>query len=68
VCELRDVKRLYAKARRGEVKGVTASTIPTRSPSGHRSSLDTVRHTPEENADEVVRDLVDRGFLPGGPR
>src|SRR6478735_12312042 len=37
LCEQRDPKGLYAKARAGELTGMTASTIPTRPPSGPSS-------------------------------
>jgi sulfate adenylyltransferase len=65
VCEQRDVKGLYAKARRGEVKGVTGIDDPYEEPIRASLVLDTVRHTPEENADEIIRHLVGRDLLPG---
>lgn len=63
VCEQRDVKGLYAKARRGEIKGFTGIDDPYESPRNPEIRLDTVQFTPEENARNVVAYLLERGFL-----
>ncbi len=63
VCEARDVKGLYAKARRGEIKGFTGIDDPYEEPVNPELRLNTVDHTPEENARSVVQYLEDRGFL-----
>jgi sulfate adenylyltransferase len=65
VCEQRDVKGLYAKARRGEAKGVTGIDDPYEAPLAPEIVLDTVVNTPEENARRVLRFLVERGFVRG---
>jgi sulfate adenylyltransferase len=63
VCEQRDVKGLYAKARRGEIKGFTGIDDPYE-PSLHPEvKLDTVNHTPEENARFVLEYLIRQGFV-----
>jgi sulfate adenylyltransferase len=63
VCEDRDVKGLYAKARRGEIKGFTGIDDPYEPPNNPEITLDTVHHTAEENAHLIVDYLTERGFL-----
>ncbi|MGQ9684396.1 MAG: bifunctional sulfate adenylyltransferase/adenylylsulfate kinase [Anaerolineae bacterium] len=65
ICEQRDVKGLYARARRGEVKGVTGIDDPYEEPAVPDLALDTVDVTPEENARRVLEELRRRGFLRG---
>lgn len=55
VCEKRDVKGLYAKARAGEVKNFTGISAPFEAPSSPDLTLDTSRLTVEES----VRKLMD---------
>ena len=67
VCEARDIKGLYAKARRGEIKGFTGIDDPYEEPVNAEITLDTVVHTPEENAVTVLKFLEERGYiLPDG--
>ena len=63
VCEERDVKGLYAKARRGEIKGFTGIDDPYEPPNNPELVLDTVNHTAEENAHQIIEYLLERGFL-----
>jgi sulfate adenylyltransferase len=63
VCESRDVKGLYARARRGEITGFTGVNDPYEPPVEPEISLKTVGVTPEENARIIVNYLVDQGFL-----
>jgi sulfate adenylyltransferase len=63
VCEQRDVKGLYAKARRGEIKGFTGIDDPYESPRDPEIRLDTVNFTPEESAFQIVEYLTESGFL-----
>jgi len=63
VCEERDVKGLYAKARRGEIKGFTGIDDPYEPPTNPEIVLNTVNHTAEENAHQIVEYLIERGFL-----
>jgi sulfate adenylyltransferase len=63
VCEERDVKGMYAKARRGEIKGFTGINDPYEAPQHSELTLDTVNHTPEENAQLIMNYLFERGFV-----
>ncbi len=63
VCESRDIKGLYAKARRGEIKGFTGVDDPYEPPINPEISLKTVGVTPEENAHLIIKFLQERGFL-----
>jgi sulfate adenylyltransferase len=63
VCEERDVKGLYAKARRGEIKGFTGIDDPYEAPRDPEITLDTVKYGPEENASQIINYLFKRGFL-----
>ncbi len=63
VCEDRDVKGLYARARRGEIKGFTGIDDPYEAPRNPEITLDTVKYTPEENAHLIIQYLEERGFI-----
>ena len=63
VCEERDVKGMYAKARRGEIKEFTGISDPYEAPLNPEITLDTVGHSPEENARRIMRELAARGFV-----
>ncbi len=63
VCEQRDVKGMYAKARRGEIKGFTGIDDPYEPPDHAEIVLDTVANTPEENAHVIVNYLIDQGLI-----
>lgn len=63
VCEERDTKGLYAKARRGEIKGFTGIDDPYEPPLHSEVVLDTVNKTPEENAHAIIDYLIEKGFL-----
>jgi len=63
VCEERDTKGLYAKARRGEIKGFTGIDDPYEAPVSPDIRLDTVNYTPEQNARRIVAYLIDAGYL-----
>lgn len=63
VCEQRDVKGFYAKARAGEIKGFTGVDDPYEAPLEPEITLPTANRTPEENAQDVIKYLLDRGFL-----
>jgi sulfate adenylyltransferase len=54
VCEQRDAKGHYARARRGEITGFTGVDDPYELPLDPEITLDTLRHTPEENAHLVL--------------
>jgi sulfate adenylyltransferase len=63
VCEQRDYKGMYAKARRGEITGFTGIDDPYEAPLHPEICLDTVAHTPEENAHLILDYLARRGFI-----
>jgi sulfate adenylyltransferase len=63
VCEQRDVKGLYARARRGQITGFTGVDDPYEEPVNPEIVLETVDITPEENARKIVGYLESQGFL-----
>jgi sulfate adenylyltransferase len=63
VCETRDTKGMYAKARRGEIKDFTGIDDPYEPPAQPEVTLDTVTHTPEENARLILHHLCQHGFV-----
>jgi len=64
VCEDRDTKGLYAKARRGEIEGFTGIDDPYEAPEYPEIVINTVDQSPETNAEEIVAFLMEKGFLP----
>jgi len=62
-CEKRDIKGLYAKARRGEIKGFTGIDDPYEAPRHPEIRLDTVNCTSEENARRIVNYMIEQGFI-----
>ncbi len=63
VCERRDTKGLYARARRGEIIGFTGLDDPYEAPLSPEVTLDTLCHSAEENARLILECLVERGFV-----
>jgi len=63
VCEQRDRKGMYSRARRGEITGFTGVDDPYEPPQNPEVILDTEHSTPEENGRRIVEDLLSRGFL-----
>jgi sulfate adenylyltransferase len=63
VCEQRDIKGMYAKARRGEIKEFTGIDDPYEAPEHPELTLPTVGATPEDNAQRILDYLVRRGFV-----
>jgi bifunctional enzyme CysN/CysC len=58
VAESRDVKGLYAKARRGDLPNFTGIDSPYEAPEAPELRLDTTVETPEAMAERVVRRLL----------
>lgn len=56
-CERRDVKGLYAKARRGEIKNFTGISAPFEAPTHPALSLDTSKLSLKESVDQLL-DLI----------
>ena len=65
VCETRDPKGLYAKARAGLVKEFTGISAPYEAPVNPEVVLHTDRETEEESARRVVEFLESKGYLDG---
>ena len=63
ICEQRDTKGMYAKARRGDIKGFTGIDDPYERPLNPEITLDAVGRSPEENAHLVLEKLIARGFV-----
>ena len=63
VCEERDPKGLYAKARRGQLTGFTGIDDPYEPPQNPELILDTVNHTAEEDACLILRSLQGKRFV-----
>lgn len=63
VCEARDPKGLYKKARAGELKGFTGIDDPYEAPQKPELVLDSATKTPEQLADEVIAYLKKSGKL-----
>ncbi len=67
VCETRDVKGLYAKARQamadGKPMGFTGIDDPYEPPVNPEITLQGYGATPEENAHKVVEYLLDQGYI-----
>ena len=65
VAEQRDVKGLYKKARRGEIKHFTGISSPYEAPENPELHIDTTTLTPEAAAELIVSQLEARGLLHG---
>jgi sulfate adenylyltransferase len=66
VCELRDRKGLYAKARAGLVPCFTGVSDPYEVPEDAEISIDTAHNTPEEAAEKILLYLEREGLLSKG--
>jgi sulfate adenylyltransferase len=66
ICERRDSKGLYAKARRGELKGFTGVDDPYEPPIEPEITLYTVDISPENNARIIIDYLKEQGYLSTG--
>ena len=63
VCEQRDRKGLYAKARSGLVKGVTGISDPYIPPKRPEIVIDTTTMTPAEAVQEIFLYLEEQGYI-----
>jgi sulfate adenylyltransferase len=63
VCEQRDRKGLYAKARAGILKEFTGISDPYEEPTDAEVRINTAELTPEEAAQEIVLHLEREGFI-----
>ncbi len=64
-CERRDVKGLYAKARRGEIKNFTGIDSAYEPPERPELTLDTTKRSAEDAAIEIIGHLEKNGYLLG---
>jgi adenylylsulfate kinase len=62
-CARRDVKGLYEKAFRGEIKEFTGVSDPYEEPANPELRIDTEEHEPEESARLVVEKLAELGLV-----
>ena len=65
VCEERDPKGLYKKARAGEIPEFTGISAPYEAPDHPELAINTAELTLEECGQRVVEILEDRGLIPG---
>jgi bifunctional enzyme CysN/CysC len=64
VAEASDVKGLYAKARRGELKNFTGIDSPYEAPEDPEVRIDTLAMSPDEAADTIIQRLRQTGIIP----
>ncbi len=63
VCEQRDTKGIYAKARRGAIKNLTGINDPYESPQKPEIVIETICSSPEQNVCIISNFLKERGFV-----
>ncbi|TQV77045.1 bifunctional sulfate adenylyltransferase/adenylylsulfate kinase [Aliikangiella marina] len=63
VCESRDRKGLYAKAREGIIKEFTGISDPYETPENPELRIDTVDCTPDEAAQRIILKLENMGYI-----
>jgi adenylylsulfate kinase len=64
VCEERDVKGLYAKARAGEIKEFTGISDPYEPPENPEILVETDKQSPEASAKQILDFLEERELIP----
>jgi adenylylsulfate kinase len=64
VCEQRDTKGLYAKARAGEIKEFTGISSPYEAPENPELRVDTGSQTLEQSVEQVLTYLSAQGVIP----
>ncbi len=72
VCETRDVKGLYAKARAGQIKEFTGISSPYEAPLAPDLSVDTAANSIAQSAEQVIallraHGIIDPQAAPAGP-
>ena len=63
VCEQRDVKGLYQKARRGEISHFTGISDPYEAPEQPDLTIDTAQQSLEQSVEQLIALLTDKGVL-----
>ncbi len=64
VCEERDVKGLYKKARAGEIPEFTGISSPYEAPESPEIRVDTARQRLDDSVESVLAVLRDKGVIP----
>lgn len=67
MCETRDPKGLYKKARAGLIKGFTGIDDPYEAPESPEITLSAADKTPDQLADEVIAYLEQQGICQLSP-
>lgn len=63
ICEKRDVKGLYKKARAGEIKNYTGISSPYEAPANPDIELDTGTRPLRECVNDIINELRERGII-----
>jgi len=63
VCEQRDVKGLYKKARAGEIKHFTGIASPYEEPNNPEITIDTSKLNIEESVDKIISYLLKHSYI-----
>ncbi|WP_373086487.1 sulfate adenylyltransferase subunit CysN [Sneathiella sp.] len=63
ICEQRDIKGLYKKARAGEIKNFTGIDSDYERPENAEIVIDGARQSPEDSADMIIQNLQERGLI-----
>jgi adenylylsulfate kinase len=63
ICEKRDIKGLYQRARNGEIKHFTGISSPYEAPDNANLIIDTGSQTLENCVDTVIQYLVEKGMI-----
>ena len=63
VCEARDVKGMYKKAKANEIKNFTGISSPYEAPESPGLIVDTDQETLDESVDKVLGVLINRGII-----
>ncbi|MBQ9137223.1 MAG: adenylyl-sulfate kinase [Alistipes sp.] len=66
VCEQRDIKGLYAQARRGEIADFTGISAPFEPPQSAQITIDTTQRSAESCAEHIynsIRERIKGGFI-----
>ena len=62
VCEERDTKGLYEKARKGEIKGFTGISAPYEEPENPEVVIETSGETVEQSANHLINYLTENNY------
>jgi len=64
ICEQRDPKGLYKRARAGEIRGFTGVDDPYEPPENPELVIRTAEESPEQSAARIIELLAQRGIVP----